>query len=166
MAFNRDQFKDLITRVITEQKLYSKAAINLLLGTAAVESNFGTYFRQIGGGPGRGPFQMEAYKPDDSKIRDEQDIWVNYLCYNRRSKQAAVYKISGIRSYDNNGALEGNFFYAICMARLHYRRIPFPFPDPDNIEALGYYWDIHYNRNPDKGTVAQFIEKYNKYVRV
>lgn len=47
MAFNCLQFRDLITRVLKEVALYSPAAVNLLLGTAAQESGFGTYLRQV-----------------------------------------------------------------------------------------------------------------------
>ena len=156
MAFNLTQIKDLITRVITAQDLYSESAVNLLLGTMAQESNMGTYLRQVGGGPALGVFQTEP--------KTEQDIWNNYLFYGRAAKRKAIYQISGVRSYDNSGALEFNIAYGICIARLHYRRIPEPFPGPDDIEGLGWYWDTHYNRNPLKGTVAQFVKAYKKYV--
>ena len=58
MAFNCLQFRDLITRVLKEVALYSPAAVNLLLGTAAQESGFGTYLRQVKG-PALSVFQIE-----------------------------------------------------------------------------------------------------------
>ena len=45
------QFKRLITWVVGEQELYSRVVVNLILGTSAKESDFGTFFRQLGGGP-------------------------------------------------------------------------------------------------------------------
>jgi hypothetical protein len=73
MAFDKKQFRDLIQRTLQDLGMHSESAVNLLLGTAAQESQFGTYFRQIGGGPALGVFQME---PDT-----EIDIWDNYLRY-------------------------------------------------------------------------------------
>lgn len=156
MAFYLPQFKDLVVRVTMAQELCSEVSTNLILGTCAVESNFGHYFRQIGGGPGLGIFQCEP--------ATERDIWDNYLFYGRAAKRKAIYRISGVRSYENNGALEWNIAYGICMCRLHYRRIAEPFPAADDIEGLGWYWDTHYNRNPLKGTVKQFVKAYKKYV--
>jgi len=69
MAFDRDQFKDLIIRVTTAQKLCSEVSANLILGTCAKDSAFGTYLRQLNGGAALGGLQME---PDT-----ENDTWVN-----------------------------------------------------------------------------------------
>lgn len=156
MSFNLSQFKNLVIRVTAAQELCSDVSTNLILGTCAKESAFGTYLRQLSSGPALGVFQME---PDT-----EKDIWNNYLFYGRATKRKAIYKISGVRSYENSGALEWNIAYGICMCRLHYRRIAEPFPAADDIEGLGWYWDTHYNRNPHKGTVKQFVKAYEKYV--
>lgn len=156
MAYDLKQFYHLVARVTSEQALYSKAAVHLLLGTAAKESDFGVYFRQIGGGPARGPFGME--------LATEKDIWVNYLWMGRPEKARMVTQLSQVSSYDNNGALEGNVIYAICMARLHYRRVFEPFPNPYDIAGMGRYWDVHWNKNPEKGTVKQFIEKWDQFI--
>lgn len=71
MAFNRSHFRRAIFDVCTAigAQFASSSAVNLLLGTAAQESAFGTYLRQIGGGPARGVFQMA---PATAK-----DIWEN-----------------------------------------------------------------------------------------
>lgn len=156
MAYNLAQFKDLVIRVTTAQELCSEVSTNLILGTYAMESNFGTYLRQLDGGVALGGLQMEP--------ATERDIWNNYLFYGRAAKRKAIYQVSGVRSYKNNGALEWNIAYGICMCRLHYRRIAEPFPNVNDIEALGWYWDTHYNRNPLKGTVKEFVRKYHRYV--
>jgi hypothetical protein len=156
MSFDLSQFTDLIKRVITAQNLYSDTALNLLLGTAAQESAFGTYLRQFGGGPALGCMQME--------LATETDIWDNYLFYGRADKRKAIYKISGVRSANNSGALEWNIAYAICMCRLHYRRVKEPFPEPDDIEGLAKYWKSSYNTSQGKGIEEEFIKAYAKYV--
>jgi hypothetical protein len=154
--YDLKQFQQLIARVTGEQGLYSRTVVSLLLGTSAKESDFGTYLRQLGGGPALGAFQMEP--------ATVQDTWKNYLYLGRTKRREAIYKISGVRSHRDNGAMEWNLAYQICMARLHYRRIPEPFPAYNDIEGLGLYWDTHWNRNPEKGTVKQFIKKWDQFI--
>ena len=156
MAFDKDQIKDLIIRVITAQELYSESAVNLLLGTMAVESDFGTFLYQKPSRIAKGIFQMES--------ATERDIWNNYLFYGRTSKRQAIYRISGVRSYENNGALEWNIAYGICIVRLFYRRVKELFPLCDNIEELARYWKTYYNTLAGSGTIDNFIYKYNRYV--
>lgn len=156
MAFNLIQIKDLITRVISAQELYSEAALNLLLGTCAVESCMGTYLYQVPSRIAKGIFQIE--------VDTEHDIWDNYLFHGRANKRKAIYRISGVRSCNNNGAMEWNIAYGICMARLHYRRVAEPFPDADDIEGLGRYWKKYWNTIKGKGTVERFVEAFGRYV--
>jgi hypothetical protein len=156
MSLNLLQFKDLIERKITEINMYSPAAVNQLLGTAAVESDFGTYLRQRNGGPGRGVFSMEP--------ATEKDIWENYLDRNDHEDLARdVCMVSGVCGYDPD-ALEYNLAYQIVMARIHYWRVEEPLPEPSDIEGLARYWKQYYNTHAGKGTVKQFLTKYRKYV--
>lgn len=157
-VFDLTQIKDLIVRVITAQELYSESAVNLLLGTMATESDFGTYLSQVGGGPARGIFQTE--------LATEKDIWKNYLYLGRLARRAVIYHVTGVRSYNNGGALEWNIAYQICMARLLYRRVQEPFPDASDIEGLGVYYKKYYNTPEGKGSAEKFVEAYNKYVGV
>lgn len=155
--YDLKQFHQLIAQVTGEQGLYSRAAVSLLLGTAAKESDFGTYLRQLGGGPALGAFQMEP--------ATERDIWDNYLYLGRVKRREAIYKISGVRSYHNNkNALGLRLGYQICMARLHYRRVPEPLPAYDDIEGLGKYWKTHWNTLQGKGTVEQFVKKWDQFI--
>ena len=155
MAFNLGQIRNLIAETIERQGLYSEVAVNLLLGTMAAESLFGTYLRQLNGGPALGIFQMEP--------ATERDIWNNYLYHGRIPKRKAIYDISGIRSADSR-ALEGNLYYAICMARLHYRRVKAPFPEASDVAGMAYYWMTFYNTPKGKGTQRKFIRNYKKYI--
>lgn len=157
MAFNRDQFQDLIERVLTEINMHSRAAVKLLLGTAAQESAFGTYLRQVGGGPALGVFQME---PDT-----ERDIWKNYLAY-REDLAETVWQIAGA-AYDVGSsvdALEANLSYQIAMARIHYLRIKEPLPPHDDVNGMARYWKRHYNTLKGAGSEQEFVENYLKYV--
>jgi hypothetical protein len=142
MAYNKRQFKDLIERVLKANKLYSEAAVNLLMGTAAVESNFGTYLRQIKG-PALSAFQIE---PMTYHWLSEK-YWKQFpLCKSVES-------------------LEWDLSLAILVARLKYLSIPEPLPPADDIPALARYWKRYYNTPKGKGTEADFVSAYVKYCK-
>ena len=141
--FNRGQFEDLIVRVLQEHDLPSSAAVNLLLGTAAQESKFGTYLRQIRG-PALGTFQIEKVTFEWLKIKFENRFPV----------------IRGVQFAE----LEWNLYMSILFARLLYLIMPEPLPEPDDIEALGRYWKKYYNTPLGAGTVAEFVKNYQTYV--
>ena len=55
-----NQLKNLIIIPVLEKaNLYSKSAVNLLLGTAAVESQLGHYIEQVPSGIAKGIYQCE-----------------------------------------------------------------------------------------------------------
>lgn len=147
MSFHAGQFRSLIERVLTEfdPKLASEAAVNLLLGTAAQESRFGTYLRQLGGGPALGAFQMEPATYDD--LRE------------RYRKHYPVLMING-----GAASLEWNLKIAIVMARMKYRDDPHALPAADDLPGLAATWKRVYNTPLGKGTEAEFIENYQKFV--
>ncbi len=150
---NPTQFRTLIVRPVLEHlELYSKAAENLLVGTALQESNL-TYLHQLGGGPALGVFQMEP--------ATHKDIWDNYLRF-RRDMSARVKDYTTASLGKEVDQLPGNLYYACAMARVHYYRVPEPLPDADNDEALGRYWKAHYNTAAGAGTVEQFVSNYRK----
>ena len=139
MAYNKVQFKDLITRVLKEDNLYSESAVKLLLGTAAVESQFGTYLKQISG-PALSPFQIEP-----ATFRYLKDKYADK-----------------IPSWATEKYLEWDLRLAIITARLKYLSIKDPLP-PNDINALARYWKQYYNTPKGKGTEADFVKAYNKY---
>jgi len=138
---DKKQFEDLIKRILIEYDLYNKSAVNLLLGTAAQESKFGTYIRQING-PALGIFQMEKPTFD----------WLKNI-------YGSKYPIG---EFDE---LEYNLKLAILLARLRYRIVKEPLPDANNEEGLARYWKKYYNTPLGKGTIEQFINNYKKYVK-
>ena len=154
MAFDKGQFRDLIERVLREIKAHSEAAVNLLMGTAAVESRFGTYLRQIKG-PALGVFQMEP--------ATEEDIWCNFFP-NRPRVRLRVINATG-KAGPNVRALESNIAYQIAMARCQYLRFPEPLPFSKNLEALADYWKRYYNTRAGKGSPEEFIENYKRFAR-
>jgi hypothetical protein len=146
MSFNRDQFRDLISRTLLRMgpQFHSEEAIELLLGTAAVESDFGTYLRQVNG-PARGVFQVEPATFKDIATRRrrqfcEEWTWVTL----------------------NPAAVEWDLQSAIVFARLKYYDDPDPIPV--DLESQARYWKRVYNTEDGAGTVEKYLKKYRLYV--
>lgn len=138
--------------------LYSEAAENLLLGTAAVESRMGYYLKQVGGGPALGVFQMEPATHDD--------LWSNYLAYSKKKPRLLGIWIHEKKytSIPSAADMVYDLQYATIMARLQYFRQPEALPDASDVEGLARYWKIFYNSSAGKGTVEGFMESYERYV--
>lgn len=143
MSYSLQQFRDLIERVLAEHDLKSDAAVNLLLGTAAHESRFGTFLRQVRG-PALGAFQMELGTFE--WLRDKYSSRFPALGWNMAKE------------------LEWDLRLAILMARLRYLVVPTPLPQAGDLEGLANYWKQHYNTSAGKGKPEDFIAAYRKYV--
>ena len=142
MSFNRSQFEDLIRETLDEHGLGGDRAVALLLGTAAVESAFGTYLKQVRG-PALGIMQMEPLTFDwlQQKYQDVVDLpmW---------PPERMMWDLK----------------LAILMARLRYLVDPEPLPAATDKWTLGAYWVRVYNTSAGAGTVRKFVEAWDKYV--
>lgn len=130
---------------------WSKAAEQLLLGTALVESNLEAV-RQIGGGPALGYFQMEP--------RTHDDHW-RYLDSRRPDLGRAIRALLPPGGTPDAEHMVSCHPYACAMARVHYLRKRSPLPAADDIEAMARYWKEHYNTPTGKGTPEGFVNAWN-----
>lgn len=150
------QFRELVVRPTLEHlDLWSKAAENLLVGTAIQESGL-KFLKQKGNGPALGVFQIE---PDT-----HTDVWVNYL--NNRAGQGELGRVIAHdfpRPNDYHGSLVWDMAYATVIARVIYLRRPEPLPNADDVPGLAAYWKQWYNTPLGKGTEEEFIKNYLKY---
>lgn len=152
MGIHPGQLREYIIRpTLKELGLYSEAAEELLMLTAATESLCGEYLHQVGG-PALGIFQMEPATHDD--------IWANWLKY----KPTLAGKLA--RYGHEARALPGNLYYATAMARIHYRRRPEALPSAMDERGLAQYWKDHYNTHLGAGTADKAIQNYRKYAIV
>lgn len=135
----------------------SGSAINLLMGTAAQESRFGKYLRQLHDGPALGVYQMEP--------ATHHDIWQNYIRYQGQlAERLSHLGYFGPATTDFDEQLVFDLRYATIMARLHYRRVPEALPPRDDVPALASYWKEHYNTHLGKGHTSEFRENYARFL--
>lgn len=156
MSFDKDQFEGLIRDALEpldDLIRVSDSAVNLLLGTAAQESHFGTYLRQLGNGPALGVFQMEPATLND--------IWDNFIVYRSPEFQRALMDLGYLK---DAARLVYDLRYAAIMCRIHYYRVPEALPAWNTVNGLAHYWKDHYNTHLGAGTVSEFEENYELYV--
>jgi len=149
------QLRDLIRDILYATDLIKyedEREVELLMLTAAVESDLGQCIVQKGGGPARGIFQMEP--------NTEDDIWKNYLKYREHLALSVTEYMCNFKE-----EMKWNLAYQILMCRTNYLRIKDPIPAANNIVELARYWKFNYNSINGKGTIEKAIEKYKKYVK-
>lgn len=136
---------------------WSLAAENLLMGTAAQESQLGFYLKQING-PALGIFQIEP--------ATHKDVWANYINYRPelKNKLAQIVTIKSPEWLETH--LVTNLAYSAAIARIIYMRAPEKLPDANEIEGMARYWKKYYNTDLGKGTVEEFKNNYKKLVEI
>lgn len=152
MSIRPGQLREYIIRpVLNRIGLYSEAAEELLMLTAATESLCGEYIHQVGG-PALGIFQMEP--------RTHDDIWDNFLKY--KPALASHIKVYGRLAQQ----LPGNLYYACAMARIHYLRVKSRLPSAVDVDGLAQYWKDHYNTHLGAGRPEEAAHNYRKFALV
>lgn len=176
----------IIVPVLDYLELNSPSAVNLLLLTAAVETDMGYYLRQIGFNfeSSKGAFgiygielntddAITTYLDNPSYKTKKINGTIKYVLDEKRTerKQELFMRIHTLKGMEymipdaiNKVNLLGNLYYQTAMARCKYLMIPEPLPPADDVEALAVYWKKWYNSEAGKGTVQGAIENYNKYV--
>lgn len=135
--------------------LWSEAAENLLLGTAAQESQLGRYLTQMRG-PALGIYQIEP--------ATHLDVWNNFLHNNATLCEKTLELLSPHNAKNKDPALITNLAYSTAIARTIYYRAPKTLPAANDIEGLAAYWKKYYNTPLGKGKTTEFISNYEEFV--
>ena len=132
-------------------KLNTRAAVELLLGTAAQESDLGFFLHQGFDGGGLGIYQIEA--------ATHEDVW-RYL--RRPENEELGNIILTFASQADDKSLIGNLHYATAIARVKYWMRPEPLPE--TVEQHGIYWKQFYNSGSGAGTPQQYVDSYERFI--
>lgn len=152
MSIHPGHLREYIIRpVLKRMGAYSEAAEELMMLTAAAESECGHYLHQVGG-PALGIYQMEP-----ATFHDIND---NFLAYKDHLKQSVDYYGAGV------GGMVGNLYFATAMTRCHYLRRPESLPSPIDILGMAEYWKRFYNSYMGAGMVSEAIQKYKRFALV
>jgi len=146
MGIDTGDVRRLINETLRPLGLWSSDAEELLVLTAATESNMGENLYQIGGGPALGIFQMEP--------STESDIWGNYIRFNSDLYQRFKNVARG---------LSGNLVYQIMMARVYYLRDAKPIPSKDHMMDQARYYKRVWNTYLGKATAEVAYAKYMRF---
>ena len=161
LSMNVKQLRSLIDETLREIDLHSDGAVELLMLTAAAESNLGEYIEQTKG-PAVGIFQMEP-----TTFADIMGRWLDTKPELRERIEAVLMHHVG-SDYDTtkHGAkvMRYNIKAAIIAARLHYLARPGAIPSASDAKGLATYWKKHWNTDLGKGTVVGALRKYQQFV--
>lgn len=159
---DKHQLRDLIRKTLREVDLFSDDAVELLMLTAAVESDLGYYIKQTNG-PGLGIFSIEPITHDDIMYR-----WLNSPTAKRKALRERIWLALSPESsyviYPDKKVLAYDLRYSIIVARLKYYMNPEPIPShvKDGAMALAYYWKKHFNTRFGDGSATEACDKYFK----
>ena len=156
MSINAQHFRDYVVRPTLEYLdeadpgINSPAAEELLMLTAAVESNLGEYLHQVGGGPAQGPFQVE---PNTEVLIRE---WLE-----RRPHLSDLG--THVTVLHNPLFKEASLIYNCALARCLYRSIFVPLPNSTDVKGMAEY-HLRWFNNGGKSEVEKTIEAYERLV--
>lgn len=129
------------------------AAIDLVMGTAAAESEFAA-IHQVGGGPALGFWQIEP-----ATARDVRD---NYLRYRPALDDAVKRALHDLGPWERQ--LATSLTLGAIMCRLIYLRWPGPLPRHGDVPGYAAYWKAHYNTRLGAGTEQKFRETWSRLI--
>jgi hypothetical protein len=136
--------------------VYSRAAENLLLATAAQESGLGSHLK-LSGHRALGIYQIHGLT--------HRHIWDDHLALN--SDMASL--VRGLASQHDflsqpHAELATNLSYATAIAWFMYaRHKDFSLPKSNDIEALAGLWKRFYHPK-SKSTTEDFINNFSRYI--
>lgn len=151
-----DQLRDLIiVPALHDLVLFSDAAVELLMFTCAVESDGGTYLKQIKG-PALGIYQMEP--------ETYNDIWQNYL---RGKNSLLMMLLSNFQCayMPSEDRMIYDLRFATAMARIHYARIAAPLPPSSSLDGMWSYYKNYYNTSNGAAEKDASIAKYKAFIK-
>ena len=156
------EIRDLVLRTLTKlgPKYASSDAIDLLIGTAIIESRF-KYIKQLGDGPASGFWQVESDTALDNNL--------NWLRFRPKTMDRCVvatyipkrYWVKGTKA-DWRFLLKTNITAGIVHARIKYYRSPLAIPK--TLKGQAEYWKKIYNTEQGAGDPKEYVEDVGKYI--
>lgn len=152
------ELKNELRYILNKYDIYSESLLNLLLGTAIIESDRGRQLKQVPYGPARGIFQIEKSTATDAWRYINRKVSNTHIIYLRNILNTAVWK-----NVDLNFQLKHNLEYQVILAIIVYRMHGYtPNQYLSNKYEYAKTWKKRWNTHLGKGTTKHFILKWNK----
>lgn len=152
---NSIQLRELIIKpALQDLVMLSDDAVELLIFTCAVESNGGTYIKQLDG-PALGIYQMEP--------NTYNDIWQNYIVYRPPLGIILGHNFDAFRM-PSEDRLMYDMRFATAMARIHYTRVTEALPPANNSQSIFDYYKAHYNSVLGKADSEGCLARYHSFI--
>lgn len=152
----------VVTPALLELDMYSLSAVQILLCTAAVESDMGTYLRQFtkdGYGPGRGIYGHENRTINDLIVCAASTKGGKLKEVMKEQKLINHYNPTCAEEMD----IERDIYLATKLCRLQYYRFPRELPYHQDKEGMWEYYKKYWNTQLGATEYETFMEKCNKY---
>lgn len=147
------QILDLvIAPTLKELGLWSAPAERIILCTFQTETQFDAVRQDLGPhryGQGYGLSQMEQATFDDH---------VKHMDTRNPDIKKLIMQVCNLKEFPGVEDLTWNDQLAVCMTRYHYKRVPEPLPDVNDLEGMARYWKRFYNTAKGAGSVEKFIK--------
>lgn len=145
----------IIKPALLDLQLFSDDAVELLAFTAAVESEGGTYLKQIEG-PALGIYQMEP--------ETHNDIWQNYIKHKTDIYLMLIHNFN-VNGMPHEERLMYDLRYATALARIHYSRISQPLPHHTDLIGIWNYYKKYYNTVEGAANQQRSLAAYQKFIK-
>lgn len=150
-----DQLRTLIIRpALQDLLMWSEQAEELLIFTCAVESEGGSYLKQIKG-PALGIYQMEP--------KTYNDIWQNYIVYKQSLGMILGHHFDAFRMPPEDRLIY-DIRFATAMARIHYYRVSEALPAANNIDGIWDYYKKYYNSSKGAADKEGSLARYKAFI--
>jgi len=147
------QLRDLIIKpALMDLNLLSEEAVEMLVFTCAVETEGGTWLKQVKG-DALGIYQMEP--------ATYNDIWTNFIAHRNNLKLQLIHNFSAPVMQDEY-RLVYDLRYATAMTRIYYERIPEHFP-AIQFEGMWDYYKRYYNTSKGKAEETHARMAYARF---
>jgi hypothetical protein len=154
---NVEQLRELIIKpTLLDLVMFTEDAMELLVFTCAVESEGGTYLKQLKG-PALGIYQMEP--------ATYNDIWANFL-KDKNSLLLMLLSNFNITYMPSEDRLIYDLRFATAMARIHYARFLEKLPHAADTMGLWKYYKQYYNTPEGAAEMLPSISKYQKFINL
>jgi len=136
---------------------FNESTVDLLLGTAAIESDLSPLKEDNSGTKGIGLFNISS--------QGHTDVWDKYLAFDP-DLASKIRGLASQRSFLTNPhtELSTNLAYATAIAWCIYRRSSISLKAKESVQNLSLCWNTYYRQPDSMNSSADFCRSYDRLI--